>query len=204
MGLLDHDRDSGWAIVTNGKVWRLYAARAHSRATNYYEIDLEETLASPDVDVAFRYFWLFFRATTQPSPLTPLPERARGNLLDFLLDESASFAKALGERLKDRVFGEVFPYFAEGFIKHDRAAAWSDDDLAAAFQATLTLLYRLLFLLYAEARDLLPVCETRGYWEVSLQRIKEEIALKAGSLEDEVNARLEKAYSASETMRFTQ
>src|SRR6266566_786477 len=36
--------DSGeadWAIVTNGKTWRLYSAKAHSRATNYYEIDLE-------------------------------------------------------------------------------------------------------------------------------------------------------------------
>ncbi len=201
VGLLEHDQAGGWAIVTNGKVWRLYSARAHSRATNYYEIDLEETLASPEADVAFRYFWLFFRATP-PSPLTPLPERARGNLLDFLLDESASFAKALGERLKDRVFGEVFPYFAEGFIKHDRAAAWTDDDLAVAFQATLTFLYRLLFVLYAEARDLLPVRETRGYWEVSLQRIKEEIAAKAGNLEDEAADRLEKAYSASETTLY--
>ena len=138
-------------------------------------------------------------------------------MLDFLLDESASFSKALGERLKDRVFGEVFPYFAEGFIKHgpvrpsttslrDSAQGahneWTDDDLIVAFQATLTFLYRLLFVLYAEARDLLPVRETRGYWEVSLQRIKEEIAAKAGTLEDEVNDRLEKAYSASETTLY--
>src|SRR6266704_1729001 len=42
--------EAGWAIVTNGKTWRLYAAKAHSRATNYYEIDLEETLALPDTD----------------------------------------------------------------------------------------------------------------------------------------------------------
>jgi hypothetical protein len=50
--------------VTNGKIWRLYSAKAHSRATNYYEIDVEETLALPaaNVQVAFRYFWLLFRA----------------------------------------------------------------------------------------------------------------------------------------------
>lgn len=34
-----------WAIVTNGRVWRLYSQKTHSRATNYYEIDLEEILA---------------------------------------------------------------------------------------------------------------------------------------------------------------
>jgi hypothetical protein len=210
VGLLERDQAGGWAIVTNGKVWRLYSARAHSRATNYYEIDLEETLASPEADVAFRYFWLFFRADGQSTvghgdarPAgTTVGAHPHARFLDFLLAESASFAKALGERLKDRVFGEVFPYFAEGFIKHDRAAAWTDDDLAVAFQATLTFLYRLLFVLYAEARDLLPVRETRGYWEVSLQRIKEEIAAKAGNLEDEVTDRLEKAYAAGETTLY--
>ncbi len=72
------DWATDWAIVTNGKVWRLYSARAHSRATNYYEIDLEETLASPEVDVAFRYFWLFFRAsavTASASQRSSLPDR---------------------------------------------------------------------------------------------------------------------------------
>ncbi len=62
--LLDRG-EADWAIVTNGKIWRLYSARAHSRATNCnYEIDVEETLALPaaNVQVAFRYFWLLFRA----------------------------------------------------------------------------------------------------------------------------------------------
>ena len=29
-------------VMTNGRLWRLYSPRAHSRASNYYEIDLEE------------------------------------------------------------------------------------------------------------------------------------------------------------------
>lgn len=54
------NREVPWVIVTNGKLWRLYAKRTHSRATSYYEIDVEEALADastrePD---AFRYFWL--------------------------------------------------------------------------------------------------------------------------------------------------
>ena len=63
VSLLDSG-EADWAIVTNGKIWRLYSAKAHSRATNYYEIDLEETLAQAPAnrEYAFRYFWLFFRA----------------------------------------------------------------------------------------------------------------------------------------------
>ena len=101
VGLLESGA-APWGIVTNGKLWRLYSAKAHSRATNYYEIDLEETLASPAPGEAFRYF-----------------------------------------------FG------------------W------------------LLFLFYAESRDLLPIRKMRGYHKISLQRLKEEIAAQAGVLEDE-------------------
>ena len=54
------------------------------------------------------------------------------------------------------------------------AAALSEDELnpPAVYNGTLTLLYRLLFLLYAESRDLLPVREVRGYRRISLQQIK--------------------------------
>ncbi len=54
-----------------------------------------------------------------------------------------------------------------------------------ALSRELTFLYRLLFLLYAESRDLLPVREIRRYWEISLAKMREEIAQKAGSFGDE-------------------
>jgi hypothetical protein len=182
----------GWAIMTNGKTWRLYCARAHSRATNYFEIDLEETLASPDLADAFRYYWLLFRAKAffgQPT------------FVDSILTESESYAKALGERLKDRVFEHVFPRFAEGFVEQQGkpAVRLTENELTETYHATLTFLYRILFLLYAEARDLLPVRETRGYWEISLKKMKEEIAVKAGNIEDQAPERLKKVYSAAST-----
>src|SRR5579863_9994591 len=84
--------DAAWAIVTNGKIWRLYSAKAHSRATNYYEIDLEETLAldATNVQVAFRYFWLLFRAAA----FQPHVEQGqqKESFLDWLLSESESYA----------------------------------------------------------------------------------------------------------------
>ena len=209
-----------WAIVTNGKLWRLYSARTHSRSTNYYEIDLEETLAMDDPNLAFRYFWLFFRLNAFTTREVVRDGRSREMcFLDQLLDDSEAYAKKLGDRLKQRVFEQIFPHFAEGFIEHLKGQADMAGDrqrslLPAAeqlalkrepdeefrrqtFQATLTLLYRLLFLLYAESRDLLPVKERRGYFEQSLTNLKQEIAERAGAIEDEVAGRLGKAYSSS-------
>jgi hypothetical protein len=37
-----------WVIATNGKLWRLYAATADNKATNYYEVDLEEAFFAAD------------------------------------------------------------------------------------------------------------------------------------------------------------
>jgi len=194
--------DAPYAIVTNGKLWRLYAAAAHSRATNYYEIDLEEALASPDRAEAIRYFWLFFRAEAfMPQEVAREGETRLLSFLDRMMEDSQIYAKELGERLKDRVFEHIFPHFAGGFIEYLRQQEGKDtfidqERLTLIYQGTLTFLYRLMFLLYAEARDLLPVKDVRGYWEVSLDNLKRDIAEQAGTILDEAPDRLRRAYRA--------
>jgi hypothetical protein len=212
--------DSGevdWAIVTNGKTWRLYAAKAHSRATNYYEIDLEETLAQPPAHLehAFRYFWLFFRsAAFIPAERFVDGDKRLMCFLDSLMSASERYARELGERLKERVFFEIFPHFARGFIIYARRTGQLPANLESLdagernhllepfFSATLTFLYRLLFLLYAESRDLLPVREVRGYHEKSLERLKRQVAEKAGTIEDQAPAKLKAAYTDLSTVFY--
>jgi hypothetical protein len=187
-----------WVIVTNGRLWRIYSRQAHARATNFYEVDLVEALtASGDTDPneAFRYWWLFLR----PSAFTPRPE-SEDCWLDDILQRSRDYAKRLGDRLKDRIFLTIFPHLTAGFLA-DRVQRLgtrkkpTESELADGFEATLTLLYRLLFLLYAESRDLVPVREA-PYFAASLKKIKEEIAEKAGVAESSVGERLHQVYSA--------
>ncbi len=109
VGLLEEGTAS-WGILTNGKIWRLYSAGAHSRATNYYEVDLEEALASQSPGKAFRYFFLFFRTEAFiPQEQSLEGETRELSFLDLLLEESDLYARQLGDRLKDTVFEEVFP-----------------------------------------------------------------------------------------------
>ena len=194
-----------WTIVTNGKIWRLYCATAHSRATNYYEIDLPvalEQVAQGDV-AAFRYFYLFFRAAAFAVPSAPAPTPC---FLDRVRLGSAAYAKELGERLREHIFATVFPYLAQGFVdyrKNELEETTKADDpfLAEVYDATLVLLYRLRFLLYAESLDLLPVGEP-AYRGISLQALKEEIAAAAGSAPDAVEQHLKDKYNRSDTGLF--
>jgi len=204
-----HGGDVPFAIVTNGKLWRLYSSKTHSMSSRFYQLDLQETLAADDPSEAFRYFWLVFRARAfEPRTEVVEGEEQETCFAAHLIDQSQEYAKRLGERLKDRVFEKIFPHFAEGFIAYICAQQGRDagdlteDELQEVYRGTLTLLYRLLFLLYAESRDLLPVRETRGYWDVSLTKIKQEIADKAGTILDETQEKLKRAYSATETTLY--
>ncbi len=177
-----------WVMVTNGKLWRLYSTTAPNKATNYYEIDLEEAVmaANGDQITALKYWWLFFRRD------------AFTGFLDDLLQKSADYARSLGERLKGRVFTSIFPHFAAGFIADMRSQGVDDispDDLGRVYTATMTFLYRLMFTLYAESLELLPVYETRGYGEFSLYGLKKTLAEKAGAVEDEAPERLKQTYA---------
>ncbi len=191
-----------WIIVTNGRQWRLYSRQAHSRATNFYEVDLPEALvASGDSDPneAFRYWWLFFRQQA----FQPAAGAEAGCWLDLVAAGSRDYAKTLGERLKERIFLTIFPHLAQGFLEDRKARLGvkgkpSEVELRDTFEATLTLLYRLLFLLYAEARDLLPIREA-PYREASLKKVKDEIAAGAGVAESEVGERIKKSFAKDET-----
>ena len=201
--------ESSWVVVTNGRLWRLYAKRTHARATNYYEIDLDEVLSqsgphAPEISESFRYFWLLFRSQSfEPAEVEREGKKQSLSLLDQLLLYSEDYAKELGERLKERVFEDVFPHLAAGFIQFIRQQNGLNTDISqetldTVYQGTLTLLYRLLFLLYAESRDLLPVKEVRGYFEASLTKLKQEVADGAGTIEDEVEDKLKKQYRDDE------
>ncbi len=181
-----------WVIVTNGKLWRLYSSTASNKATNYYEIDLEEAIAATDQITALKYWWLMFR------------QQAFTGFLDTLLTESGKYARELGDRLKDRVFVEIFPQFAKGFIAHMRTQGVkeADIDLDVVFTGTMTFLYRMMFILYAESLELLPVSEVPGYGDYSLYRLKRELAEQGGENEANAPNLLRKHYANKSTSMY--
>src|SRR5690606_23559008 len=81
-----------------------------------------------------------------------------------LLRHSRDFAAALGERLRDRVYDEVVPRLAQAigqaYAKAHRRSL-SDADLPHVHEMAMRVLFRLLFISYAEDKGLLPY-ETSG------------------------------------------
>jgi hypothetical protein len=79
-----------------------------------------------------------------------------GGSFDTLTEESKRYAVELRERFRDRVYEKVVPLIVSGLAT---AAAQAGSPVAPheLYRSTLALLFRLLFVLYAEDRNLLPL-----------------------------------------------
>ena len=120
------------------------------------------------------------------------------------MEGSQSYAKELEDRLKDASsMRSSTSRQGSSSISARRAAdaTLAQDEWDTIHQATLTFLYRLMFLLYAESRGLLLVREA-GYWEISLERLKTAIAQEGGVTLDQAPDRLRKAYRADSTALY--
>ena len=158
------DGGARWGILTNGGTWRLYDRRARPRATGYFEVDLADALQRDDQD-ELRTFNLLFRRDS-------FVKRAGATetFLERALEEGRRYEQRVAQDLSRVVFERAFPSLAQAL------AAAGGRDLAQVRQAALVLLYRLLFVLYAEDRGLLPVNDTR-YDDYGLQkRVRLDVA----------------------------
>jgi len=158
-----------WAVLTNGKKWRLYYAPTSHRLDSYYEVDLPTVLEKGDLE-DFKYFYLFFRHEA-------FLEDATGDcFLDDVYDESNVFAQELGEDLENNIY-EAIKILSEGFIQYPDNDL-DEDDLDLIHDSSLIYLYRLIFVLYAEAegRDLLDTDNEIYEQSYSLNTLKQEVA----------------------------
>ena len=188
---IQSNRAVRWAILSNGRVWRLYFADAKSLLDGYFEADLAEILALPGAqprlaphtgedDSArrarqFKTFALAFR----PQAFRPDPDLDNRSFHEFALAEGARWEAKVRTDLSRVVFAEVFPGLIRGLAAADpqEPTALTPAYLNALREAALTVLYRLLFALYAEDRDLLP-SHDRDYDAYSLSKVRDAIAAR--------------------------
>ncbi|WP_312735440.1 Eco57I restriction-modification methylase domain-containing protein [Brevundimonas sp.] len=162
-----------WGILTNGLRWRLYWAGARSISEEFLEIDLGRVLGLVGVDLFsdeeasdhwLRVFAVLFgREAFLPTGIDQktFHERARS--------EAAFYEERVAASLSRVVFDQVFPSLARALAESAPEAS-----LDEVRDAALILLYRLLFLLYAEDRDLLPVNDDR-YDDYALRPVRLDI-----------------------------
>jgi len=175
---LDRSRRD-YGILTNGRLWRLIPrdiGPGRPRFQTYLEVDLPKLLdacggiltTDPVFDDFLRFYLLF-----SPRGFETIAERHP--LIERAIRGSSEYRVGVGEDLKERVF-EALRLCIEGFINFPVNKLMSHAHLALCREQSFILLYRLLFIMYAEDRGLLPYRRNRLYTRnLSLGRIRDDI-----------------------------
>jgi hypothetical protein len=172
-------------ILTNGAKWRLYFQGALSVSEDFFELDLAKALELPghELDLmdqaderltpehALKLFLLLFRKQAF------LPIDGPRTFHDLVREEGKVWEARVTRDLSRLVFEDIYPSLVAALYHHDplRPAQVDGFYLEQVRQSALVLLYRLLFVVYAEDRALLPDNE-EPYKSYSLTTMRRDIA----------------------------
>lgn len=161
------DENLPWVVLTQGNRLRLYSTTVDAgvgrRGRTETYIECQPSLLA---DGHLPYLWLIYSAEA----LTP------DGSLRQILDESQRFAGGLAERLRERIYNHVVPELAQGIAVARGIDKSRPEDISLTYEMALTVLFRLLFIAYAEDRDLLPYRFNDAYRTRSLKQKAQELA----------------------------
>lgn len=172
-----------WGILTNGRLWRLVPRVIPSgkpRFQTFLQVDLPrvlENLSGRSVRSItgqelhdFLVFYKFF------SPLAFAEKAQRTRLITRATLGTSEYALGVSEDLKGRVF-DALRLSISGFLSRTSNGLSTGSDLEACRENSFILLYRLLFIMYAEDRSLLPYRSNQAYTSNrSLARLRDDVA----------------------------
>lgn len=159
--------NSKWGIIFNGNILRLVRSESYSLGDSYLEINLEGIFES-DSEEEFYLFYALFRKES-------FIEIDEESLLTKISEQSKNYATKVNESLRDGVF-QALENLLKGIVAdHHNKHFNFKEDLHPLYEEGLVFLYRLLFILYGESRDLLPRGERVYRENYSVERLRDEV-----------------------------
>ncbi|MBN4083159.1 hypothetical protein JYU08_00580 [bacterium AH-315-B06] len=156
-----------WVVLVQGNRLRLYSTAVDAgvgrRGRTETYIECQTSLLS---DEHLPYLWLLYSAEAL----------AADGSLKQILENSQRFAGDLAERLRERIYDHVVPKLTQGIAAAQNTANPTPEDLERTYEMALTVLFRLLFIAYAEDCDLLPYRFNEAYRRRSLKQKAQELA----------------------------
>ena len=145
-------------------MWRLYDNRTRPRSSAYFEVEVPAVL-DEDHEDELRTFFLLFRRRAFTRD-----EGATTTFVETALAEGRRYEERVAQDLSGVVFNEIYPTLVTALAEN------SDAPLSEVRDAALIFLYRVLFVLYAEDRGLLPVNNKRYAFYSMRRRVRDEVA----------------------------
>lgn len=176
---LNQSNSDLWGIVTNGRYLRILRDFSHQSRKAYIQFDLEILFEGRH----YEDFRILYRLI---HPSRFIPKEDEKYILENLFEESKSAGVAIGEDLRKNI-SLAIESLANGFLPATpdllNRLVDSTENCMEFYQQILRIIYRILFLFYAEQRRLMPTRSTLYAQEYSMSSLRDKI--ERGEIIDE-------------------
>ncbi|MBA3045305.1 MAG: N-6 DNA methylase [Euryarchaeota archaeon] len=150
---LNETKEDQWAIVTNGRILRLLRDYHHTYTKGYIEFDLEGIFE----ERSFSDFYALYRLV---HPSRFVPDGDGISPLEHFYKKSLAAGEKIGDDLRENVKSSI-ELLGNGFLTKELIDKFIEDpeECQKYYQEILHVVYRIMFLMFAEQRGMLP---TRG------------------------------------------
>jgi hypothetical protein len=161
----DHER-LDYVVISAGAALRVYPVKPgigtgrRGRTETFVELNLD-LLRNDHAG----YLWLLCSADALTG----------GGAFTQILATSERYAADLSVRLRERVYDDVVPQLARAIHRQRRLRRNTAEQLSVTYDMALLVLFRLLFIAYAEDKELLPLNTSAAYREHSLKHMAQRL-----------------------------
>ena len=168
---LNQSNSDLWGIVTNGRYLRILRDFSHQNRKAYIQFDLEMLFEGRH----YEDFKILYRLI---HPSRFVPKEDEKCILETLFEESKGAGEAIGEDLRKNISSAI-ESLANGFLLATpellNRLVDNAENCMQFYQQILRIIYRVLFLFYAEQRRLMPTRSTLYAQEYSLSSLRDKI-----------------------------
>ena len=144
------ERAVSWVVITNGTEWRLLNTTGVSPYEHFFSVNIGNELETGKAELSGHVFAFMFGANS-------FKNNGSDTLtIDAFKDKSDESEENVEEVLRSKA-ESILTGLCYGLKDNMNRPSFTEEDKKQIYEDAIILLYRLLFLGYAEARELLPV-----------------------------------------------
>lgn len=165
---LNVQKDCLWGVVTNGIILRVLREFYHTYTKGYVEFDLENIFR----ERSFKDFLALYRVVHASRFI---PDQEGICPLEHFYKESVAAGVKIGESLRDNVKTAI-EMLGNGFLNQELIEKLSFDEefCKEYYSDLLVIVYRTIFLLFAEQRGMLPSRDSLYAEEYSITKLRDK------------------------------
>ncbi|MHA1338827.1 MAG: Eco57I restriction-modification methylase domain-containing protein [Promethearchaeota archaeon] len=168
---INFNHEINWLFLSNGKILRILTKYYHTYSKGFIEFDLENIFSNRD-EKEFNVLYSLIHKTRY-IPMTNAEEKI--SMIEELQKTSISEGVKVGDSLRDNVKNAI-ELLGDQLIQQNtnfkRTINKDTFDVMQYYAELLRIIYRIIFILYAEQREMLPGAGSIYFEEFSISKLR--------------------------------